>query len=515
MAALFTKKNTLLDLVAPQYFDACLVLFGDPKVKNLIKGKFSQIQYTLSGYDITELTHEDKKSLVDLLFHTDVNQRGEKQAITALEDIVNKTKERIGAGKDFEELLMDLPYEVFENERISLIPREELEKKHKELLAELDRTKEALNMSVSSQTLDLAAEKDILRITLYNTSDGVFAVDREGNIITFNKKMEELTGYTYEEVKGKKADEIVRLFDDTLTLDTEKYNPNMENTSDKNVYSNNRVTLVTRNGVKKYVRMVSAVITESSDANIGSIVTLTDITKEIELENMKLDFVSIAAHELRTPLTSIRGYLDLLNSGSMNKLDEDAQKYLRKVIISADQLHILVENLLNVSRIEKGSLILNKKAENLEALVNYVISNFTEIASQAGVSVTYLKPKVELPDVFIDHTMVSEVLSNLIDNGIKYNKPNGTITITAELVDDKVMVHVKDTGVGIPTEAMPHIFKKFYRTSTSALTQGRKGTGLGLFISKQIVELHGGQISLDSYPGQGTTFNFSLPVYKK
>ncbi len=515
MAALFAKKNTLLDIVTPQYFDACLIMFGDPKIKTLIKGRFSDIQYTLSGYDVTELSHEDKKALVDLLFHTDVNQRGENQAVLTLEDLVNKTKERLGPGKDFEELLEFLPMEVFKNDRISLLPRPELETKYRELMSDLDKTKEALSMSVSHQTVDLAAEKDILRITLYNTSDGVFAVDRNGVIITFNKKMEELTGYTYDEAREKKADEIVRLFDDTFTLDSEKYNPTVENTSDKNVYSNNRVTLVTRNGVKKYVRMVSAVITESSEANIGSIVTLTDITKEIELENMKLDFVSIAAHELRTPLTSIRGYLDLLNSSVMTTLTQDAQKYLRKVIISADQLHILVENLLNVSRIEKGSLILNKKAENLEALVNYVISNFTEISKQEGISVTYIKPNFELPDVFVDHTMVSEVLSNLIDNGIKYNKPNGSITITAELVDDKVMVHVKDTGVGIPTEAMPHIFKKFYRTSTSALTSGRKGTGLGLFISKQIVELHGGQISVDSIQGQGTTFNFSLPINKK
>jgi PAS domain S-box-containing protein len=515
MSALFAKKNTLLDIVTPQYFDTCLVMFGDPKIKSLIKGRFSDIQYTLSGYDVTDLSHEDKKALVDLLFHADINQRGEKQAVLALEELINKMKERLGPGKDFDELLPDLPEEVFKNERISLLSRPELETKYRDLLLECSKTKDALNMSVSHQTVDLVAEKDILRITLYNTSDGVFAVDRNGHIVTFNKKMEELTGYSYEEVKEKKADEIVRLFDDTVTLDSEKYNPTVENISEKNVYSNNRVTLVTRNGVKKYVRMVSAVITENSDANIGSIVTLTDITKEIELENMKLDFVSIAAHELRTPLTSIRGYLDLLNSSVMSTLTEDAQKYLRKVIISADQLHILVENLLNVSRIEKGSLILNKKGENLEALVSYVISNFTEISKQAGVTVSYIKPQMELPEVFVDHTMISEVLSNLIDNGIKYNKPSGSIVITADIVDDKVMVHVKDTGVGIPTEAMPHIFKKFYRTSTSALTSGRKGTGLGLFISKQIVELHGGQISVNSVPGEGTTFSFSLPINRK
>jgi PAS domain S-box-containing protein len=312
--SLFGKKNTLLESVASRYFDSCLILFGDAKIKDLIKGKFPAIQYTLSGYDISELPTDDKVALISLLFHLDVNERGEKQAIPALEDAINKVKERLGADKDFTDLLLSLPEGVFAAQKLKIIPRQDLESQFMVLVGELQKTRDALNTSVSKQTLDLAAEKDILKITLYNASDGVFALDKDGLIITFNKKMEDLTGYKHEEVKGKKADEVVRLFDDSMPLDSAKYSPTVENPTDRNVYSNNKVTLVSRTGIKKYVRMISAVLNEPTEKNLGSIVTLTDITKEIELENMKIDFVSIAAHELRTPLTSIRGYLELLSS---------------------------------------------------------------------------------------------------------------------------------------------------------------------------------------------------------
>lgn len=511
----FGKKNTLLESVASRYFDSCLILFGDAKIKDLIKGKFPAIQYTLSGYDISELPSEEKIALISLLFHLDVNERGEKQAVSALEDVITKVKERLGAEKDFTDLLLSLPEGVFAAQKLTIIPRQDLEAQFMTLVSELQKTRDALNTSVSKQTLDLAAEKDILKITLYNASDGVFALDKDGLIITFNKKMEDLTGYGFEEARGKKADEIVRLFDDSMPLESAKYSPNVENPTDRNVYSNNKVTLVSRNGIKKYVRMISAVLNEPTEKNLGSIVTLTDITKEIELENMKIDFVSIAAHELRTPLTSIRGYLELLSTKVSAVVDDQSKKYLDKVIVSADQLHILVENLLNISRIEKGSLILNKTESSMESVVLEAINLFQAMAAQAGVSVNYIKPKSEIPNVFIDHTMILEVVSNLIDNAIKYNKQDGSVAITTELIDDKVVTHVKDTGMGIPAESLPHIFKKFYRTSTNVLVQGRKGTGLGLFISKQIVELHGGQISLTSELGVGTTFSFSVPLNKK
>ena len=515
MSALFGKKNTLLDAFAPQYFDTCIIKFGDAKIKDLIKGKFPAIQYTLSGYDISEVAQDDKLQLVTILFHLDVNENGERQAITNLEDIITKVKDRIGADKEFNELLLKLPEGVFAVNKLKIIPREELEKQFQIVASELGKTREALNTSVSKQTLDLAAEKDVLKVTLYNTSDGVFALDKDGKVITFNKKMEELTGFSSDEAKGKPSDEIVRLFDDTFPLDSTKYSPVVDNITERNVYSNNKVTLVSKTGTKRYVRMVSAALNEPAEKNLGSIVTLTDITKEIELEDMKIDFVSIAAHELRTPLTSIRGYLELLNSKLGTTLDAESQTYLEKVTVSADQLHILIENLLNISRIEKGSLILNKKPEKIEAAITYVLSNFAAIAGQANVTLNYIPPKAQMPDVFVDHTMIVEVLSNLVDNAIKYNKKDGSITITTELTDDKVITYVKDTGVGIAAESLPHIFKKFYRTSTNALTQGRKGTGLGLFISKQIVELHGGQITLTSVQGEGTTFSFTLPVFKE
>lgn len=512
MSALFSKKNALLDSFAPEYLQVCLVKLGDPKIKASIKGKFPEIQYTLSGYDISELNYSQKLEFVGILFHLYVDGEGEKYAIEVFERELNRIKERLGASKDLEELIKDLPENTFLESRVKYMSREDIEQKLLKTLNEFDAAREALDTGVTERTVELAAEKDILEATLYNTSDGVFALNREGKIVTFNKAMEDLTGYFYSEVVGKRADEVIRLFDDTITLESSKYSPIIDNMSDKNIYSNNKVTLVSKNGTKKYVRMVSAVISEGKEINLGSIVTLTDVTKEIQLETMKLDFVSIAAHELRTPLTSIRGYLSLLGSEAVGDMTESNQEYLKKVIVSADQLYILTENLLNISRIERGNLILQKTTEEWIPLVRAVMGRFEEVALESGVELKYLESKTTLPKVYVDKTMITEVLSNLIDNAIKYNNPGGRVSVFIEELEGQIVTHVKDTGIGIPSESMPHLFKKFYRTSTSIWKEGKKGTGLGLFISSEIVRLHGGKIWADSGEDTGSTFSFSIPI---
>ena len=512
MAALFQKKNTLLDTAAPEYLQKCLVKLGDPKIKTAIKGKFPGISYTLSGYDISPLSYSEKVDLTSILFHLYVDSAGEREAVKALQDLLVSVRDRLGAVKDFENLILDLPSGVFAQERVKYLSKGELEENYSATLKEITNMREALDKGTSERTLALAAEKDILEATLYNTSDGVFALDREGKIVTFNKAMEELTGYIYSEVVKKPADDIVRLFDDSMPLDSGKYSPVLDTIGDRNVYSNTKVTLVTKSGQKKFVRMVSAVISEGKDINLGCIVTLTDITKEIELETLKLDFVSIAAHELRTPLTSIRGYLSLLGTDAVPELSEVNQEYLKKVIVSADQLYILTENLLNISRIERGSLILQKTVEEWLPVVKSVVERFTGSADESGVKIQFIESKTTLPKVYIDRTMVTEVISNLLDNAIKYNNPGGRVSIFIEELDGFVVTHIKDTGIGIPPESMPHLFKKFYRTSTSIWKQGRKGTGLGLFISSEIVRLHGGKIWAESHEKDGSTFSFTIPT---
>jgi signal transduction histidine kinase len=323
--------------------------------------------------------------------------------------------------------------------------------------------------------------------------------------------MEELTGYTFDEVQGQPAVEYIRLFEASKPLETSEY-CSMEGVSLQKVsYTRDKLTLVNRNGSKKYVGMISATISEGRQVNIGCIVTLADITKNIDLETMKLDFVSIAAHELRTPLTAMRGYLSLLSDDIKKDMDEVHGEYLEKAVLSADRLHVLIENLLNIARIERGTLSLDIKKQDWIEAVESEIEEFSQNAEASNLEIIFTKPKGKIPPVYVDITTIVEVLSNLLDNAIRYTK-TGKITVTIEKDKNMVVTHVADTGIGIPQASIPHLFKKFYRVSTTVLRAGEKGTGLGLFISKEIMKMHGGEIWVESLEGKGSVFSFSLPT---
>lgn len=505
------NKSAYISTLADSYLQFTLKLLEDQKVKDAIKGKFPNLKYTLTGYDPSDLNYEDKVNLIAELFNLSVKERGMSPAKEDLEKLGLQVKDRLGVIDAFNEGIKDMPKGVFEVHKIDGLNAEELREKLKQCVYELEKAKTTGNESLTSTTTELVAEKEVLESILYNTSDGIYALDRQGKIITFNKAMEDLTGYTFDEVNLKPADEIIRIFDESNPLETRLYCALPGSTPQKNVYTNDKITLVARNGGKKYVKMNSTVATEAKDINIGCVVTLKDITKDIELETMKLDFVSIAAHELRTPLTAMRGYLSFLKDDIKKDLDEMHAAYLDKTAVAADQLYVLIENLLNISRIERGTLVLEKTKQNWVQLIKRTVDQFIPNAESAGVTLTFVESKMEIPEVTVDPTMISEVVSNLLDNAIRYTPEGGRISVFVETSEGNMVTHVKDTGIGIPQASIPHLFKKFYRVST-VLKEGKKGTGLGLFISKEIVKLHKGDIWVESKEGEGSTFSFSIPL---
>ncbi|MBI4040073.1 PAS domain-containing sensor histidine kinase [Candidatus Daviesbacteria bacterium] len=256
---------------------------------------------------------------------------------------------------------------------------------------------------------------------------------------------------------------------------------------------------------------MAAMIKEGAKSNLGSIITIHDVSEEHELETMKMDFVSMAAHELRTPLTSIKGYLSVFINENKDKFDNDQMMFLNRINISAEQLTGLIENLLNVSRIERGVVTLNPEqvnwAENLQAVVN----EFKNRAEEKRIDLSFTPATVPLPTIKVDKIRINEVLGNLLSNAIAYTQPGGKVIVWAESDGKNIATHIKDTGEGIPKEAIPHLFTKFFRVS-GVLEQGSKGTGLGLYISKSIIEMHHGKIWVESELGKGSTFSFSLPI---
>lgn len=358
---------------------------------------------------------------------------------------------------------------------------------------------------------NLVAERNKLSITLSGISEGVFVVDKAGVVSFFNQAAEKIFGVRSSQVLGKKADEVFQIEDDEGKIAVSYFFPKEKLSKDMVTFSRNGVKITQPGDRVVYADLIAANIVEGEGVNLGAIVTLHDVSKEKDLEEMKLDFVSMAAHELRTPLTSIRGYLSVLQEEIGKTLKPEQASFLEKAFISSTQLAALVENLLSVSRIERGSLQIQAQPTSWEPLVEEAYNNFVPQAEERQVKLNYIKPTDALPLVLVDRFRISEVISNLVSNALNYTPAGGAVEISLEKSEKEVITHVKDTGPGIPESALPKLFTKFFRVS-GVLEQGSKGTGLGLYISKAVVDMHKGRIWVESTLGKGSIFSFSVPV---
>lgn len=235
-----------------------------------------------------------------------------------------------------------------------------------------------------------------------------------------------------------------------------------------------------------------------------------------ELEKLKDEFVSLASHELRTPMTVIKSYVWLLLQGKAGAFNEKQKLYLDRTYASTDRLINLVNDMLNVSRIESGRLILEMKPVHIVQLVQDVISEMQPRAQELEVSLGMQEISGDLPFVLADPGRIKEVLINLIGNSLKFTPKSGHITISLFEKDGMVVTQVHDTGMGIKQEDIPNLFQKFGIVGNNYLIKIKtQGTGLGLYISKSIVELHGGEIWAQSEgESKGSTFSFSLKTVK-
>lgn len=378
-----------------------------------------------------------------------------------------------------------------------------------EIATALDRLAARLQQTLSesaSETAVIAAERGKLRSVLGAMSDGVFALDHAGRIILFNKAASELTGRTITEVAGQLAEKVMP-FRSGGELVMTRWLASQPGTEHK-VGEWKGLELYRSDGSSLYVD-VRAVVIPNDPNGIAAIITFHDLTKNHQLEEMKLDFVALAAHELRTPITEIKGYLDILDHEAKN-LSKDNRKFLDRLIDSADQLSGLMHNLLNVSRIERGELGYQPEELNYVSFVKQAAEELQEHAKQQHRELKLVLPR-ELPHVYADITSLREVLNNLVGNAINHTAPaSGKIQIVVERHHDMIQTTVIDNGEGIPADSLPHLFTKFYRVGEMQATT--RGTGLGLYICRAIVEAHGGQIWAESTLGEGSTFTFRLPV---
>lgn len=243
---------------------------------------------------------------------------------------------------------------------------------------------------------------------------------------------------------------------------------------------------------------------------LGCVSTLHDVTAEREIAVMKNEFVSMVSHELRTPLTSIKGYVDLIVDGEAGEINEIQREFLQIVQENSDRLVSLINDLLDISRIESGRVHLKIEPLEIGDIVQGVMDTFRTYADQSSVTLESHVAR-NLPRVAADRDRVGQVLMNLVSNAIKYSPGGGSVNVAVKRRGDKVNIEVTDTGIGISDEDQRQLFTKFFRVDSS-LTREIGGTGLGLSICKSVVELHGGEIWVKSREGEGSTFAFSLCV---
>lgn len=345
-------------------------------------------------------------------------------------------------------------------------------------------------------------EKDKLEMALSSISDAVIVLDFNQKITIFNSSAESLSGFTKNEALGQPIEGIIRFFDQGAEITPQDYYSSSLNKQN--------IKTTGKNGKAASVNLLSGQIKQGSSA-LGCILTLHDITKEDALEAMKLDFVSMAAHELRTPLTSIRGYLSVFMEENSKSLNAEQNMLLGRINTASQQLMALIENLLSVSKIERGVFGVQVQPLNWVDDVKEIVEVFKDRAEEKKQTLEFIPPTTSIPVIRADKLRINEVLSNLLGNAIAYTPERGKITVSVEVNDSLVTTHIQDNGVGIPPEALPHLFTKFFRIS-GKLEQGSKGTGLGLYISKSVVDMHHGKIWVESKLGQGSTFSFSLPI---
>lgn len=366
----------------------------------------------------------------------------------------------------------------------------------------------ATNLTQYSQAQNKLFETSVMEIT-----DPVIILNLKHEVVFINNAALTVTGIKRIDSINKPIDRVVRFYNkQNEEILAAQYIPQKDNPAIR-VFTLSEVKIISNINKQSFADL-SVFLPEMGEViNVSCVILLQDKTKEKQLEAMKLDFVSMAAHELRTPLTSIKGYISVFLNENKDKLSPDQMMFITRINTSTQQLAGLVENLLSVSRVERGAMNLHTQVVDWAANVKSQVDTFEHRATEKRISINFIEPPAGIPQVQVDLVRINEVLNNMVANAINYTEPMGKIEVWIDTKEDQVITHIKDTGKGIPPEALPKLFGKFFRVQGGAAEQASKGNGLGLYLSKAIVELHKGNIWAESEGvGKGSTFSFSLPA---
>ncbi len=374
-------------------------------------------------------------------------------------------------------------------------------------LADLQAINRELDRRVDERTQDLAvalarehAEASKNQAILEGIADGVIVFDNDGKAIVANPAISRILEYPPEEILGQDIESLM-----AQMVDADGREMVIDLLKDREA----RRSSVKFGWGEKTLSVSFAPVHDARGQVSGTVAVFRDFTHEAEIDRMKSDFVSIVSHELRTPLTSIKGYLDLLLIGASGAINKHQESFLRIIKDNAERLHDLVNDLLDISRIESGKVDLDVQVVSMPLLIQHVADSLRMEFDDRNLTLTLDVPS-NLPEIFGDPNRIEQILTNLLSNAYKYTRQGGA-TVRARVVDSVLQVDVIDTGIGISKQDQERLFTRFFRAEDRAVRQ-QAGTGLGLHITKLLVEMHGGLIWVKSEPGVGSTFSFTLPL---
>jgi PAS domain S-box-containing protein len=352
-------------------------------------------------------------------------------------------------------------------------------------------------------------EASKIRAILEGIADGVMVADARGSVILLNAAAEEILGMSREEIAGRPIHELSGLYGaegDTWLALIKEWAQALPAKGEPTFFESQFET------EEKVVSVHMAPVL-MGDEFLGMVSVFRDITREVAVDRMKSELISVVSHQLRTPMTSVKGYTDLLYLETVGKINEAQRRFLSIIKSNADRLALLANDLLDISRIETGRMRLNVEFIHISAIIDEIAASLRGQIEEKGLSLKLDIPE-SLSPIYGDRDRVTQILINLIDNARHYTPAGGQITVSAQVRGDFLQVSVADTGIGIAPEDQKKIFDRFYRADHS-LVQEVAGTGLGLSIAKSFVEMHGGEIWVESEPGQGSTFSFTLPLAER
>ncbi len=338
--------------------------------------------------------------------------------------------------------------------------------------------------------------KDKIMIIVDNLKDGVIVFDENHVCALINPQAERFLGIASKDFVGKPIAKIEGkdIFNKLVSL--LELNPEPQGTD---------LTLK-----EKLVVKITEVLSGFTKKRVGSVLILQDVSHEKLSERTKTEFVSLITHQLRTPLSATKWIFKMILEGDVGPVTREQTKWLQKGYLSNERMIRLINDLLEITRIEGGEYLYNPTTTDISAIVESAIDSLVDEARRKGIKLGLIKPQEALPKIKIDAEKIQLAISNILDNALRYTPKGGQVTVSLKPAINGVECEVKDTGIGILSKEQDRIFERFFRGS-NALLMETEGTGLGLYISKKIIEAHGGRIQFTSQENKGSAFKFFLP----